>query len=195
MQTQTAPSDVSDYVDDVRYCELLRDFADWQRMELEVGDPHLRDTCRALLEREARALDQRRFDDWLGLYSQECLHWVPATADGGDPRREITISFDDRRRLEDRIFRLRTGYAWSQTPVSRTVRLVSNVEIFLTDREQLYMLRSNFHITEYRARETRTLAGWCGHRVQREADRWRILVKQVNLIDCDDNIRNLSIIL
>ena len=40
--------------------------------------------------------------------------------------------FDDRRRLEDRVYRLRTGFAWSQAPASRTVRLITNVEVFAT---------------------------------------------------------------
>ena len=59
------------------------------------------------------------------------MHLLGAgTPEAGDPRREIAISFDDRRRMEDRIYRLRTGYAWSQAPKSRTVRMVSNVEVF-----------------------------------------------------------------
>ena len=72
----------------------------------------------------ARLLDALMFDEWLALYAGECIYWVPATPGGGDPRREVAISFDDRRRLEDRIYRLRTGYAWSQAPKSRTERTI-----------------------------------------------------------------------
>ena len=189
------PSRRSDYLGDARYAALVSDFADWQSAALERDDATLRDACRALLEREARILDQRRFDDWLGLFAPECLYWVPGSAEGGDPRREVAIAFDDRRRLEDRVYRLRTGYAWSQTPVSRTVRMVSNVEIFGTSVEAVWMVRSNFQIIEFRAGETRVLAGWSGHRLLREESRWRILVKQVNLVDCDANLRNPSIVL
>lgn len=189
------PSRRSEYLGDARYSELVADFADWQSRALELDDALLRDSCRALLEREARFLDQERFDEWLGLYTPECLYWVPASLNAGDPRREVAIAFDDRRRLEDRIFRLRTGYAWSQTPRSRTVRMVSNVEVFGTAIEAIYMVRSNFQITEFRAGETRMLAGWCGHRLRLTQKRWEILVKQVNLIDCDDNLRNPSIVL
>src|SRR5204862_42120 len=77
-----------------------------------------------------RLLDQLKFDEWLALYAPECIYWVPSTPEIGDPRREVSISFDDRRRMEDRIYRLRTGYAWSQAPKSRTVRLISNVAVF-----------------------------------------------------------------
>jgi len=141
-----------------------------------------------LLEREARLLDQGRFEEWLGLFSAECLYWVPATPAGGDPRREVAVAFDDRRRLEDRIYRLRTGSAWSQTPASRTVRMVTNVEVFGNR-----MVRANFLISEFRAGETRPWSGWYGYRLKTDA--LQIEVKQVNLIDCDQNLRNPSIVL
>jgi 3-phenylpropionate/cinnamic acid dioxygenase small subunit len=189
------PSLSSYYVNDTFYRELVESFADWQKDELAIGDPPLRDLFRGLLEREARLLDQLRFDEWLALYTPECLYWVPTTPEGGDPRREVAISFDDRRRMEDRIFRLRTGYAWSQAPKSRTVRMVSNVEVFATGREAVRMVRSNFLISEFRVDGTRYLSGWCGHRFVQQGGQWLIAVRQVNLIDCDQNLRNPSIVL
>ncbi len=39
------------------------------------------------------------------------------------------------------------------------------------------------------------LAGWTGHCLAERGGRWEIEVKQVNLIDCDQNLRNPSIIL
>jgi benzoate/toluate 1,2-dioxygenase beta subunit len=195
MQTTHDPSLTSYYVTDAFYRELVESFADWQRDELAIAAPAERDRCRMLLEREARLLDQLRFDEWLALYSPECVHWVPATPGGGDPRREVAISFDDRRRMEDRIFRLRTGYAWSQAPKSRTVRMISNVEVFATGRDAVRMVRSNFLISEFRPDGVRFLSGWCGHRLVEQDGGWLIQVRQVNLIDCDQNLRNPSIIL
>jgi benzoate/toluate 1,2-dioxygenase beta subunit len=179
------------YVDEAFYEELVRGFSAWP--EDESTDPVLRGQCRALLHREARLLDQGRFEDWLKLYSATCIYWVPATA-GGDPRREVAVAFDDRRRLEDRVYRLRTGHAWSQTPASRTVRLVSNVELFPATQDRI-MVRSNFLTTDWRAGETRFWSGWCGHRLRRREDRLEIEVRQVNLVDCDQNLRNPSILL
>ena len=108
-----------------------------------------------LVEREARLLDQLDFDAWLAMYAPECIYWVPGTPNAGDPRREIAISFDDRRRMEDRIYRLRTGYAWSQAPKSRTVRMISNVEVFAAREGDARMVRSNFLISEFRLDGTR----------------------------------------
>ena len=97
--------------------------------------------------------------------------------------------------MEDRIFRLRTGYAWSQAPRSRTVRMISNVEVFATGGGAVRMVRSNFLISEFRVDGTRTLSGWCGHRLVQQDGQWLIAVRQVNLIDCDQNLRNPSIVL
>jgi 3-phenylpropionate/cinnamic acid dioxygenase small subunit len=185
----------ADYVTDALYRELIANFSGWEDDARAIGDPAARETFRMLLEREARLLDRLRYEDWLALYAAECIYWVPSTPNAGDPRREIAVMFDDRRRLEDRIYRLRTGFAWSQAPVSRTVRLITNVEVFATARDDVCMLRSNFLISEFWGDETRNLTGWSGHRVVRAGDGWKIQAKQVNLIDCDQSIRNPSIIL
>jgi 3-phenylpropionate/cinnamic acid dioxygenase small subunit len=195
MQTLQDPSISSYYVNDQLYQELVDSFRDWQRDERAVAQPEAREQFRLLIEREARLLDQLRFDEWLAMYAPECIYWVPGTPEGGDPRREIAICFDDRRRMEDRIYRLRTGYAWSQAPKSRTVRMISNVEVFDTDRDNARMVRSNFLISEFRVDGTRFLSGWCGHRFVQSGERWQIQVRQVNLIDCDQNLRNPSIVL
>jgi len=194
-QPSLDPSRSSYYVSDSLYRELIDNFSGWQDDARAVTDFAARDEFRRLLEREARLLDQLRYEDWLALYTAECIYWVPSTPDAGDPRREISVMFDDRRRLEDRVYRLRTGFAWSQAPASRTVRLISNVEGFTTAHQDTWMLRSNFLITEFWDNETRLLAGWSGHRIVREAGGWKIAAKQVNLIECDQCIRNPSIIL
>jgi len=189
------PSTSSYYVTDAFYRELVDNFTNWQRDELAVTDAAERDRFRMLVEQEARLLDQLAFDEWLAMYAPECIYWVPATPEAGDPRREVAISFDDRRRMEDRIYRLRTGYAWSQAPKSRTVRMISNVEVFAAGSERVRMVRSNFLISEFRPDGVRSLSGFCGHRFVEERGRWLIAVRQVNLIDCDQNLRNPSIVI
>jgi 3-phenylpropionate/cinnamic acid dioxygenase small subunit len=177
------------YVDDHFYKEIVAAFTNWQQPQLEVKDISTRDECRALLEREARLLDEGRFEEWLALYSNECVVWVPAAERPGDPRREVTIFFDDRQRLEDRIFRLRTGKAWSQVPPSRTVRMVSNVEVFRAGEK--LMVRSNLLLAEFRAGESRQLAAWCAHRLAHG----KIEAKQINLLERDQGLRNPSALL
>lgn len=195
MAANPDPARTSHYVGDDFYSELVEAFTGWQQDVAEITDIELRDPCRRFIEREARLLDQGRNDDWLALFAPECLYWVPASADGGDPRREVAIAFDDRRRLEDRVFRLASPYAWSQQPVSRTSRIVSNTAVFSTGDDAIVMARSSFLVTEFHAGDYRTWAGWYGHRLRRKGDGWEILVKQANLIDYDQNLRNPSITL
>lgn len=189
------PSRHSYYVDDALYRELIADFEVVRSDDPTVQDLAERDLFRGLLEREARLLDRLQFREWLQLYTDECLYWVPGTPNGGDPRREIAVMFDDRRRLEDRVFRLTTGFAWSQAPSSRTVRMISNVEVFASENPDQRLVRSNFLIHEFWDDETRALPGWAGHRFRRIDGAWRISAKQVNLLECDQCIRNPSIIL
>lgn len=195
MASKPDPSRSSYYVGNRFYQELVDNFTGWQSDEAEVKDAGRRDEFRALLEREARLLDEGRYDDWLALYAPECAYWVPSAPDGGDPRRSVAVSFDDRRRLEDRVFRIQSDYAWSQNPHSRTSRIVSNVTAFATADSDVFMIRSNFLTTEFQAGDYRSYAGWSGHRVVRRGDGWAVTVKQVNLINCDQNLRNPSIVL
>jgi benzoate/toluate 1,2-dioxygenase beta subunit len=105
----------------------------------------------------------------------------------------VAIYFDDRRRLEDRIFRLRTGKAWSQVPASRCIRQITNVEVFRAgaEGEKRLMVRSNLLMTEFRAGETRLLAAWCAHRLAGG----KIEAKQINLVERDQSLRNPSVLL
>src|SRR5260370_18879199 len=143
MQLTHDPSLSSYYVNEQLYQRLVQSFTDWQKDDLAVEDTAERDRFRMLVEKEARLLDQLRFDEWLAMYAGECIYWVPGTPQAGDPRREISISFDDRRRMEDRIYRLRTGYACAPAPKSRTVRMISNVEAFAAAASTGRLRRSN----------------------------------------------------
>jgi 3-phenylpropionate/cinnamic acid dioxygenase small subunit len=195
VQTNLDPSRFSYYMTDEFYIELISDFSDWQTDDRLIADIAERDQFRSILEKEARLLDRLLFEDWLGLFVPECAYWVPSTRNQGDPRSEIAVMFDDRRRLEDRVFRLRTGNAWSQAPASRTTRMISNIEVFKGRSADLRMVRCNFLVCEFWDNETRILAGWAGYRMRFEAEDWKISAKQINLINCDQSIRNLSIIL
>jgi 3-phenylpropionate/cinnamic acid dioxygenase small subunit len=189
------PHRTSYYVTNARYEALVKDFSDWQRDDLIVDDPTERDRFAQIVYREARLLDRLQYDEWLSCFAPELLYWVPGTPHGGDPRREIAVMFDDRRRLEDRIFRLRSDFAWSQAPPSRTSRLVSNVEVFSTGRADVRMVRANFLVSEFWDKEIRSLAGWFGYQMVFQDGRWVIAVKQINLLECDQSLRNLSIVL
>jgi len=75
------------------------------------------------------------------------------------------------------------------------VRLITNVEAFTTESAGRRMVRANFLISEFWYDEVRLLSGWCGYNLERTGGAWLIQAKQINLINCDQCIRNPSIIL
>ncbi|MCW3662574.1 aromatic-ring-hydroxylating dioxygenase subunit beta [Pseudomonas aeruginosa] len=139
-----------------------------------------------ILNTEARLLDQRAFQTWIGLIAEECAYWIPASQPALDPRESITLEFHDRRRLLDRIARLDTGLAYSQLPASATSRQSSGLETWPSPvRSGDWHARYNFTIAESRNGHNRLLAGWNGFVLRELAGELRIVVKQINLIDSD----------
>jgi benzoate/toluate 1,2-dioxygenase beta subunit len=187
------PSRVSAYVDPGFYERLAAHVAELDEPAAPVASD-VRAAAEGLLFREARLLDEGRLEDWLDLFVPECLYWMPMTPGGGDPTSEVTLAFDDRRRLEDRVAWLRSAYIWSQIPRSRTRRTLSNVEVTAAQAGGELLVRSNFVLYDVRPGYSATLPGWTAHRLRAGDDGWRIAVKQVNLLDSDQAHANLSII-
>jgi 3-phenylpropionate/cinnamic acid dioxygenase small subunit len=180
------------YVNDALYERLIA----LDRLWKDPGDPpapELQEACERLIKREARLLDDGEFERWIDLFSRECIYWIPLGR-GNDPRREVTVEFHDRRRLADRVARLRTGNAYSQIPPTRTCHLLSNLEIFSTGAGKL-AARANFVIQTCRLGVHRALAGWCGYLFVNEDGGWKIALKQINLIDGDEGQENNSFFL
>ena len=72
---------------------------------------------------EARLLDQRRFEDWMALYTDDATYWVPAKPDQQSPIDTISIYYDDRRMMETRVKRLRpSSLITPGAPASRSRR-------------------------------------------------------------------------
>jgi 3-phenylpropionate/cinnamic acid dioxygenase small subunit len=187
------PSRVSAYVGMDFYAALAAHVAELDEPAAPVS-PEMRAAAEALLFREARLLDEGRLEDWLELFVPECLYWMPMTPGGGDPTSEVTLAFDDRRRLEDRVAWLRSAYIWSQIPRSRTRRMISNVEVTQAQAPGELIVRSNFVLHDVRPAYRAAFPGWTAHRLRAGEDGWLIAVKQVSLLDSDQAHANLSII-
>jgi 3-phenylpropionate/cinnamic acid dioxygenase small subunit len=180
-------------VDDRLYDLLRIDRADWAAVGSPL-DPGETATFGAVVAEEAWLLDQGRYEDWLDLFTAECLYWVPASA-GGDPQREVTLACDDRRRLGDRIAWMRTGLASAQVPPSRTTHLLSGAVRLPSSVPGEVKVRSAFVVHEARTGPARSLAGWCGHVLVPIDERWCIARKLVQLVDAEVGWRNLTFLL
>jgi 3-phenylpropionate/cinnamic acid dioxygenase small subunit len=143
------------------------------------------------LYREARLMDEHRFDEWLALWTEDALYWVPSNRDDADPTREVSIIYDDRARLEERIFRLKGTAAHAQDPPSRMLRLVSNVEIE-EGADGDVTVYSNFNLTELRRGRQDTFTGRTVHRLRQNEGRFKIAWKKVMLVNNDEVFDNLT---
>jgi benzoate/toluate 1,2-dioxygenase beta subunit len=182
----------SGYFDLGHYEKLVETVAAWRGLgEIPADALPSAETyaaCCRLLYAEARLLDNERLADWLGLFTQDCVYWLPTDVEGRDPRVTVTWEMNDRRRLEERVERLSTGRAYSQAPPTRLTHLYTNIEVMMVPSadgaETVHVLCQFLIQTNLVGRVTQR-SGWNGYVLRRVGDAWRIVVKRINLYDAD----------
>jgi 3-phenylpropionate/cinnamic acid dioxygenase small subunit len=156
---------------------------------------------RAVVEfiyREARLADEARYAEWLALWTDDGVYWVPATTDpDADPDKHISHIYDNRGRIETRIKMLQTGYRYSQEPASLMRRLVSNIEATSADNGEL-VAESNFALAELAIQAKRELHWWVGrttYRLRRVDGELKMCRKKVVLVNAAEPLPNLSFLI
>lgn len=84
------------HVDDAFYAELAG-YVDLLDADWPEEDAATLSAAQSFLVREARLIDEGRFNDWLDLFTDDCLYWVPvvpggATRPGRCPTRSTTAA-------------------------------------------------------------------------------------------------------
>ena len=146
----------------------------------------------SLLYEEARRLDERRFEEWLALYTEDAVYWMPARWGQESITDEVSLFHDDKMTLETRVGRLMHPRAHAQLPPSRTLHVVTNVRI-AGEADGLLMVQSACVFHEFRAPDRLMLAALVDHRLRREGGQWLIARKRVDLLECDQPHRSLQI--
>jgi 3-phenylpropionate/cinnamic acid dioxygenase small subunit len=146
------------------------------------------------VEQEAALLDEQRFEEWLDLFADDGAYWVPAKPGQESPLNHVSLFYDDKPTLGIRVQRLRHPAIHSQVPRSRTVRLVSNFKLETHDADPaLYRVGSKFVMLEDRPGYARRLFGGCYTHVLRcKNDRLQIVLKRVDLTNCDQSFPALT---
>lgn len=117
----------------------------------------------AFLYREARLLDDRKWDEWLACYAPSVRFWMPAWDDDDqlvdDPKSHISlIYYPNREGLEDRVFRIKTERSSASMPEPRTSHFIANVEI-LGVGDGGWDVRFNWHTLSHRYKATTSFFG------------------------------------
>ncbi len=146
-----------------------------------------RSAVEAFIVNEARLLDERMFEDWRDLFAEDGRYWVPMRPNQKSPDGESSLFYDDRSIMATRFERLRHPNIQSQNPPHRTCRVVGNVVIESLDAGKGECVAgSNLIMTDYRQHVQRLFSGRVHHHLRREGDGFRIVLKKVDLINCDD---------
>ena len=139
----------------------------------------------AFLFHEARLLDQRKWHEWLGLFAEGGLYWVPLAHGQTDAIDHASLFYEYALLREVRARRLEEKRAWSQQPVTQAARIVGNIFLLPEEAGDL-VVASTFHMLEWRRRDQRLLGGSYTHRLRRTPSGLRIVLKRVDLINCED---------
>lgn len=153
------------------------------------------------LYEEAALLDDRRFHEWLDLFTEDAHYWMPirSTRRRGDEQNEFTKEWEnsffdeDKPMLAQRVAKFDTGFSWAEDPPSRTRHLVSNVRIRAGAEPTELTVHCNFIV--YRSRMATDEDLWVGERedrLRKMDGTWRIAGRKIFLDQTVLKSKNLS---
>lgn len=101
------------------------------------------------LYREARLLDEQRYDDWFEMMTDDFTYWVPVPQSRYRRDKKPTYEpgrmahFDDTlAELKLRASRWKEKTAWSEDPPTRNIHYITNIEIEPAERAEDWLVRS-----------------------------------------------------
>ncbi|MDE0824119.1 MAG: 3-phenylpropionate/cinnamic acid dioxygenase subunit beta [Dehalococcoidia bacterium] len=107
-------------------------------IESNIAQLLLKEEIQDFLFQEAEMLDERNFEDWLDLLSDDIRYWMPMRRNvkSNEMDREFTREgqdinwFDEgKETLERRVKQILTGVHWAEEPLSRICHFVTNVQL------------------------------------------------------------------
>jgi benzoate/toluate 1,2-dioxygenase beta subunit len=159
---------------------------------VELSQEALR-SVECFLFQEARLLDERRFSEWLALWTDDGRYWVPRFHGQANPFEQISLFWEDKMLREVRVRRIENERNWSQQPPTRSTRLLGNIAVEGRDAAGRLIVRSSLHMTEWR-KELRHLAGTVFHKLEATPEGgWKLAFKRVDLVNCDDIFASLEV--
>jgi ethylbenzene dioxygenase beta subunit len=172
----------------------------WNELKGKIVPVDVYHEVMMFLYREARLLDEERFDEWLAMLTQDIHYWLPIRENrfrrdkrpAPTPANSASVYNDDYQDLVDRVGRYKTGLAWNEDPPNRVRRLIANVEAEYSDIENELAVHSKFLV--YRNRRQAEEVWFAGARrdhLRNVEGEWK-LCNRVILLDqhvfLDENV-------
>jgi benzoate/toluate 1,2-dioxygenase beta subunit len=157
--------------------------------------PDLRELEQFLFH-EARLLDEQRWEEWDALYAEDGHYWLPAGWQQPDPVNHVSLIYENALLRAVRIKRYKHPHAFSLQPKPRSAHLVSNVMLDEFDTATGdSTVSSRFIVMQYRREKLDVFGGTYTHRLRREGAEWKIVLKRVDLLNCDAPLENILVYL
>ena len=135
---------------------------------------------------EARLIDEKRFDEWYELFTEDAFYWMPLTRGQPDGENHTSLFYEDKLLLRVRIERLKSQRSFSQHQPSfcQHVLQAPLLETVGADGNS-WMMRTPFMYLESQLDTQLMLAGVSRLHLTRLDGRLRIRLKKVELVNCD----------
>ncbi len=134
--------------------------------------------------REAHLLDDKRYEEWLDLWADDGIYWVPLSPEQSDGLTHNSHLYEDKLLRALRVERLKSARAYSQQPPSRALHLLQTPTVESSDAAgQRHVLRTAFHYSEAQGDEIVFLVGTVRHHLLRQGGRVVMTLKRVDLLN------------
>lgn len=142
----------------------------------------------AFVYREAHLIDRKAWDDWLALYAEDAVYWMPSwkseSETTSDPENELNLIYiKGRQGIEDRVFRLSSGDSFASVPLDRTTHLVGNV-LVVSETADAVEATASWIVHTYDSRgQTTTRSGSYDYMLRKAGGGFVIARKKITMID------------
>jgi len=145
-----------------------------------------------LLFREARMIDERRWDDWLALFTEDAEYWVPQQWDQESPKDHVSLFYETVQLLRMRTDRLERDLAPLEWPKTRTNHHLTNILID-DDAHEAGNITANAYLifAEYRREELRWFSARSTWQLRPHDKSFQIASKRVDLLNADQKTGHL----
>jgi 3-phenylpropionate/cinnamic acid dioxygenase small subunit len=148
-----------------------------------------------LVYREARLLDEKRFDEWYDLFTEDALYWMPLARDQPPGETHTSLLYEDKLLLKVRIERLRHPNAFSQQQPSFSQHILQQPALEDGDPASAgCVIRTPFLYVESKLDRQLLLAGVAYHHLQGGPDSWKIRMKKVELVNRDAALPSIELL-
>ncbi len=146
---------------------------------------------------EARILDEKRFDDWYELFTDDARYWMPLTRGQPDALAHTSLFWEDKLLLKVRIERLKSPRSFSQAVPSHCLHVLQQPQVESRDPAAgLVVVRTPFVYLESQRDAQTVLGALAWHHLVAGADgSLRMRLKKVELLNCDAALPSIQLFL